>query len=423
MALDPSIFLRGAALSIDAQNRTLDRFLQNKQFAEQMEMEKKKAEQKEEDIVRLAEQAAYKKAAGLQVTPEEDALAQGWDRIQSSKVAIDPTTGTPYNTRSRIFDDISASYQPGYSPDSSLVDPEIAKMRKRELPATVTPIIRQREDGNSPFPVGFQNGSPNDVSDIDGLPMTSLSPEQLNAMLPQGLQNVDQYGNPMDVVPTSAPNTSAPAPLPGVVKAQQMMADSGLANTPKGRMAQYQAGLDMEAKSVEQQNKAALDRKESLPKLKRNLAAIIDKTAIVDKAIDEALSLSGKYTTGVLGTVGKFVPGSSANDLSKTINTIKANIGFDTLQQMRDNSPTGGALGSVTENELELLQSTIRSLEQSQSTEQFRANLNKVKDHYAKSLSRIKAAYKQDYGIEYEGGESPSPSSGGAIGYQEYFKQ
>lgn len=75
------------------------------------------------------------------------------------------------------------------------------------------------------------------------------------------------------------------------------------------------------------------------------------------------------------GSLLSMIPGSSAKDLDATITTIKANIGFDRLQRMRAESPTGGALGQVAVQELVALQSTIANLDQSQSTDQFKANM------------------------------------------------
>jgi hypothetical protein len=49
---------------------------------------------------------------------------------------------------------------------------------------------------------------------------------------------------------------------------------------------------------------------------------------------------------------------------------------------MRASSPTGGALGQVTDFENRLLQATIGNLEQSQSKDQLLYNLRRVKDTY-----------------------------------------
>lgn len=73
------------------------------------------------------------------------------------------------------------------------------------------------------------------------------------------------------------------------------------------------------------------------------------------------------------------IPGTAAHDVSKLLDGIKANIGIQTLNEMRQASPTGGALGSVTERENEMVQSVYGSLAQSQSSDQFSANLKRLK--------------------------------------------
>jgi hypothetical protein len=101
--------------------------------------------------------------------------------------------------------------------------------------------------------------------------------------------------------------------------------------------------------------------------------------------IDRTLSTVENSTvpaTGWIGNVAKGVAGTGAADVSKLLTGIKANIGFDRLQRMRDESPTGGALGQVAVQELESLQSVYGSLEQSQSRPQFEYNLKRLKNMY-----------------------------------------
>lgn len=83
-----------------------------------------------------------------------------------------------------------------------------------------------------------------------------------------------------------------------------------------------------------------------------------------------------------LGSLLNWIPGTNGRDLEATLDTIKANVGFDKLQQMRANSPTGAALGSVSDFENKMLQSVIASLATSQSKEQFLTNLQRVEDTY-----------------------------------------
>ena len=100
-------------------------------------------------------------------------------------------------------------------------------------------------------------------------------------------------------------------------------------------------------------------------------------------------------TTGFTGNLLSSVPGSAAHDVMRQLETVKAAIGFDRLQAMRDASPTGGALGQVTERELTYLQSAMGSLEQSQSKEQFLKNLAAVKKQYMRTVDAIRAQQEE----------------------------
>lgn len=105
--------------------------------------------------------------------------------------------------------------------------------------------------------------------------------------------------------------------------------------------------------------------------------------------IDDAISRVSALTSGIIGKGLEQIPGSPAYDLARAVDTIKANLGFQELQAMRDASPTGGALGQVTERELAFLQSTVASLELGQSQKQLKANLEKVKQHYENWLEAV----------------------------------
>jgi hypothetical protein len=83
-------------------------------------------------------------------------------------------------------------------------------------------------------------------------------------------------------------------------------------------------------------------------------------------------------TTGMGGQALSGVGGTAARDVAGLLDTIKANTAFDKLAEMRKASPTGAALGSVTERELALLSAVRGNLEQSQSESQLRYNLARL---------------------------------------------
>lgn len=98
-------------------------------------------------------------------------------------------------------------------------------------------------------------------------------------------------------------------------------------------------------------------------------------------SIDDAFEI---MNTGLMAGTGwetfmNWIPVTDANKLDKALNTIKSNVGFNRLQEMREASPTGGALGQVSEMENRLLQSTIASMDPSQGVDAMRKNLGRVK--------------------------------------------
>lgn len=129
----------------------------------------------------------------------------------------------------------------------------------------------------------------------------------------------------------------------------------------------------------------------------QGLALQIEKDrakVIINKAKD-ALTKVGPLTTGMgsaiadLPLVGR---GSKAKDLAGTIDTIKANLGFEQLAKMRQASPTGGALGQIAVRELEFLQSAVANLNPDQSEDLVRSNLNEVITRYQNWLDAVEKA-------------------------------
>jgi hypothetical protein len=112
---------------------------------------------------------------------------------------------------------------------------------------------------------------------------------------------------------------------------------------------------------------------------------------IVLSNIADAKQLAGKYTVGLAGVPLSKIPGTPAKDLKRKVDTIVANIGFDRLQQMREESKTGGALGQVAIQELEMLQAVLGSLAQDQSTGQFVKNLGDVEKQYVRAMQAYEA--------------------------------
>lgn len=108
------------------------------------------------------------------------------------------------------------------------------------------------------------------------------------------------------------------------------------------------------------------------------------------------------FTAGMFGAATRGIPGTPAFDLDRTIDTIKANLGFEALSQMRQESPTGGALGQVAVIELQMLQAVQASLDSAQTPAQLDRALQDVERYLqgrAQRTQRFIEAYEQDFGV------------------------
>lgn len=108
----------------------------------------------------------------------------------------------------------------------------------------------------------------------------------------------------------------------------------------------------------------------------------VQKADLIISKVDQALAKIGPSSTGWGAKMFGNVPATKAKSLRSDIETIKANLGFQQLQDMRASSPTGGALGQVSDREISLLTSALASLDPELDEEKLQSNLNEVKLHY-----------------------------------------
>lgn len=90
-------------------------------------------------------------------------------------------------------------------------------------------------------------------------------------------------------------------------------------------------------------------------------------------------------TTGVVGQAAAVLPSSQASELRRQVDVLKSNATIESLTAMRQSSPTGGALGNVTEKEGQMLAAASGALDANASAEDFQRAL----DNYERTLLRI----------------------------------
>ena len=207
----------------------------------------------------------------------------------------------------------------------------------------------------------------------------------------QSIQTLDAFGRPVGE-PTSLEKTPVPK-APGETE------------TPEAK-------LEFERKKLEQRSQFDLEK--AYPAQK---ASVETTTGDIDAQIARAKALKTHkglpYITG--GVMGRLPSVSEEGTSAQAdLDQLKAKAGFEALQSMRDRSPTGGALGNVSDAEGRRLEASAAALAQAQGTTAFQSKL----DRYIEDLERSKKSLKNAFDTQYSGVKAkaaPAKSDGWTI--------
>lgn len=117
-----------------------------------------------------------------------------------------------------------------------------------------------------------------------------------------------------------------------------------------------------------------------------------------------------KSITGFRGAIPN-VPGSAAADAQAKLENLKSQVGFSVLQAMRDASKTGGALGNVSDAEGKRLEANLAALQNAQSYDQFRTELQKILTFTEESKGRLRSAYNLKHKDRVPGAAETPPAA------------
>lgn len=137
-------------------------------------------------------------------------------------------------------------------------------------------------------------------------------------------------------------------------------------------------------------------------KLEKQRLALMDHEQEQSVAMDNikiAIDLIENGAFPVTGWAGLLdaAPGTPQRELAKRLESVRAIIGFQALQRMRANSPTGGALGNVSNQENRLLQSVRGSLDNKLSSRALLYNLRRLQSIIQKSHELSRTALTRDF--------------------------
>jgi hypothetical protein len=168
----------------------------------------------------------------------------------------------------------------------------------------------------------------------------------------------------------------------------------------------------LQARRVEEERRraqAAVEAEVSAPANERARALALENAERTRQTVRDAIEQVTPTSAGFVGARLRGVEGTGAFNLSRTIDTIKANLSFGALQAMRDASPTGGALGGISEGELNLLGATVQSLDPDQSPEEIARKLAEVQYYYERTIARIEN--RDADSVPRPAGLSPAPAA------------
>ena len=178
-----------------------------------------------------------------------------------------------------------------------------------------------------------------------------------------------------------------------------------------GQMTSYQAANLKIEQDKEARIAAEADaKKEAAARAAESTAAGAEESArIVTGAITKAKGLVSPTSTG-FGSLLSGIPTTDARALEGQLNVIKANLGFDRLRQMREESKTGGALGSIAVKELERLEAAVATLDTGLEGQQLIDALDAVSTHYNNWLTERQKLAKKTGGAPTGG--APAGAAG-----------
>jgi hypothetical protein len=238
------------------------------------------------------------------------------------------------------------------------------------------------------------------AQDVASGEVIGTAPGTRPSMLPAGAGSL----MPNRVVPTAAPAptaaapaAAAPAPAPAALAPT---AEAALTPTvqPTIKLATDSTWLGPSLAAKASATEIAQEKGKllgKLPALESTIRSMETKLRQKEVFLDEAEKKISAWSTGFIGNMLQNVGGTPAKDLVEILKPIKTSIFVDELNQMRANSPTGGAVGNVTDTEGNKLESALGSLDVAQSKGQLLDNIERVRKARREAVENMKRTVEE----------------------------
>ena len=270
-------------------------------------------------------------------------------------------------------------------------------------------------DGNQAAPTG-----------VLGVATSQIQPNYLrDPNNPQGVIPVPgSAADPNAAVPSGYRKTATGFEfIPGGPQDPNAAVPSGYRRAPNGVDFEFIPGGPQDPAVQARQTSGKLSEKDLMareakfPQATSALNGFEAKTAKFERDIDELIANEkglNEITGFLAGRTDLSALTREGRRALALFNTITAKGGFSELQDMRNASPTGGALGNVSNQEGKQLIDSVGALSRTQDANDLRKSLGILKTDLQGSKQRVREAYDLTY--EYRAGRAPSGGGGGNAG-------
>lgn len=194
-------------------------------------------------------------------------------------------------------------------------------------------------------------------------------------------------------VAEAAPRTNAPATSPPETRALYQYNKNALINQPDFK---YSPKKKMELRDKQAPMQSAVTYSLTSIKDSRDAAqALKNNPQYID-------ALTGRFSPLLGGTIGGIVISEDAKTANALLENILTRTFVGEIQAMRDASPTGGAVGSVTEKEMDALSKIRASLSVGMNKDEFIKQLDNYLSIANRSLKNIPIEYSKTFGYNGE---------------------
>lgn len=207
----------------------------------------------------------------------------------------------------------------------------------------------------------------------------------------------DQFDAETGVIPISPPDPRRPLEIDklrqeiarGAQSAQTAPALTA-AELQAKRLANEKATLDLATQRREAAMQTTVDPAIAQAIRGMGLTELLEGVAAARREVGTGRA------TGITGAIMRNVPGSSAIDLTKSLEQIKGAIILEKLQALKDASKTGASgMGALSEREGDRLAASVAALDANMSDEKLRESLSAIERH-AKALQAVSQGKNPD---------------------------